>query len=533
MDVLRVFNSRRTPQSVPADDRQVPNSAGGYGFKLDDTARLRRFLTLGVDGGSYYTRDTDLAIDNVRVLQRLAASDPQTLVDTIVDVSVRGAAPKQNPVLFALAYAASVEGARELALAALPTVARTGTQLFGFAGYVGQFRGWGRGLRRAVGQWYTQKDADALAYQAVKYRQREGWSHRDLLRLAHPSTSVPELRDTFDWIVRGSLDEHTPALIRAFVTAQQTTDVATWASLVREHRLSWEMLPDAALVEPAVWDALLDAGLPQTALLRQLPRLTGLGLLPELSGRTAEVAAQLTDAERLRKSRVHPINVLIAQRSYASGRSVRGAGRWVPTGRIVDALDAAFYSAFGAITPAGKRTLVALDVSGSMSVPISGLPITARQAVVALGLVQLATEPDSAVVGFTGPQAGGRHGWGTGVTPLSISPRQRLDDVLAHVERLPMGATDCAQPMLYAKQHKLPVETFVIYTDNETWAGDIHPHQALRDYRQAMGIPARLVVVGLTATPFTIADPDDAGMLDIAGFDVAVPGLITEFARGL
>jgi len=37
----------------------------------------------------------------------------------------------------------------------------------------------------------------------------------------------------------------------------------------------------------------------------------------------------------------------------------------------------------------------------------------------------------------------------------------------------------------------------------------------------------------MTATNFTIADPSDPGMLDIAGFDSAVPTLITDFARGL
>ena len=64
---------------------------------------------------------------------------------------------------------------------------RTGTHLFQFAAFVEGFRGWGRSLRRAVGRWYAGQPVDALAYQAVKYRQREGVSHRDLLRLAHPA----------------------------------------------------------------------------------------------------------------------------------------------------------------------------------------------------------------------------------------------------------------------------------------------------------------------------------------------------------
>ena len=49
--------------------------------------------------------------------------------------------------------------------------------------------------------------------------------------------------------------------------------------------------------------------------------------------------------------------------------------------------------------------------------------------------------------------------------------------------------------MIWAQKHRVDVDTFVIYTDNETWAGGVHPSQALRAYRDARGIPAKLVVV--------------------------------------
>ena len=95
---------------------------------------------------------------------------------------------------------------------------------------------------------------------------------------------------------------------------------------------------------------------------------------------------------------------------------------------------------------------------------------------------------------------------------------------------LPFGGTDCALPMLYAQAREREIDTFVIYTDSETWAGDVHPAQALRDYRQASGIDARLVVVGMVSNGFSIADPNDPGMLDVVGFDTATPQLISDFA---
>ncbi len=536
-DALSAINLRTTPQSQPAEQGQEKNSAGGYTFTVDPVERLRRFLVLGTDGGTYYATERTLTQANARVVLGWARDRCTELVDEVVSLSTSGRAPRNNAALFSLAAAAALGDAegRKAALAALPAVARTGTHLFLFAGYVEQFRGWGRGLRRAVSDWYLSKPVDAVAYQAVKYRQREGWSHRDLLRLAHPVTDDADRKQLFDWICGRS--ETGPGLVEGFRQAQSATTSGEWVAILDRHpSLSWEMLPDAALAEAEVWAKLLDNGIPQTALLRQLPRLTRLGLLAPLSNTLELVTAQLTDTDRLRKARVHPVNVLVAARTYASGASARGQSSWEPVGHVVDALDAAFYAAFASVRPANARTLLALDVSGSMAVRVSGLAISAREVSAALALVTAATEPKTTVVGFTASNGGRvpklrRRGVRLpGISPLPITPRQRLDDVLKAISGLPFDATDCALPMKWATANEVEVDTFVVYTDNETWAGTTHPHQALRQYREKSGIDARLVVVGLTATDFTIADPADPGMLDIAGFDAALPTLLTDFS---
>jgi len=517
-DPLAAVSTRRTPQNVQADKRQVPNSAGGWAFTVEKTARLHRFLTLGTDGGTYYTSERDITLKNADVVLAWARERTAELVNEIVTISQAGRAPRNNPALFALAAAASLgdPDGRRAALDALPKVARTGTHLFIFAGYVQQFRGWGRGLRRAIGQWYLGKDdAGQLAYQVLKYRQREGWTHRDLLRLAHP-----EHRSLFAWIA-GKETSDLPPLVDAYLQAQ-TLPVARIPMLIQDNPgMSWEMLPDEALNSPLVWIALLNNGIPQTALMRQLPRLTRLGVIGPMAAGTPIVIAQLTDSERLRKARVHPVNVLVALRTYASGHGARGQGEWSPVPQITDALDAAFYAAYGAVEPAGKRTMLALDISGSMGWSAAGLALTAREASAALALVTAATEPATVITGFS-----------TSLIPLGISPRQRLDDAIRAISNLPMGGTDCAQPMIWALANGVQVDHFSVYTDNETWAGRIHPHQALREYREKTGIGARMSVVGMTATDFTIADPDDPGTLDIAGFDSAVPAMLADFARG-
>lgn len=375
------------------------------------------------------------------------------------------------------------------------------------------------------------------------------WTHRDLLRLSHPKSDDPAFQGLAEWILRGDAT-NAPRLVEGFEKAKKAP-VSAQPVLIREYGLTWEMVPTEALNDPKVWEALLDGNVPLGALIRQLPRLTRIGVLGSLStSPTAhKVIARLQDKNEIEKSRIHPINVLIALKTYASGHGDKGSSTWTPVKGIVNALDKAFYLAFKNVEPSNKRTLIGLDVSGSMSWT-ENLPgnLTPREATAAVALVIEATEPSTHVIGFTGG-AGRGYGYGsvgkttsagTGeygsvVTDLdsTVSSRRRLDDVVKDLERLPMGRTDCALPMLYALEEGLEVDTFIIMTDNETWAGTVHPFEALKQYRAKTGIDAKLIVMSTESSKFSIADPSDPGMLDIAGFDSAAPALISDFSRGL
>ena len=551
MSYLSKHRTRRVPQWLPLAG-QVANSAGGHAWAVDVWTRLRRFLILGSEGGSYYASEWALTRENTKAVEEAVREDGPRAVAEIVAVSREGRAPKNDPALYALALAAGVgdDETRKAALAALPHVARTGTHLFQFAAFVEGFRGWGRSLRRAVARWYADQPAESLAYQAVKYRQRAGVSHRDLLRLSHPAARVGAGNPTvdvsdeharlFEWIVRGGETAGLPRIVEGFARAQSATNATEVAAIVREYRLPREAVQPEHLTSPEVFDALLD-DMPVTALIRNLATMTRVGVIAPGSTGTARAVAQLADRERLHRARVHPIAVLAALRTYASGHGVRGRGTWQPVREIVDALDDAFYASFQNVEPAGKRLLLALDVSGSMGMSsVAGVPgLTPRDASAALALVTAATEKQYEIVGFFAGRRGYRKqgrqafaGHTDGLTPLAISPRQRLNDAVREVSDLPFGGTDTALPMLYALAKERAIDTFVIYTDSETWAGDIHPVQALRDYRLASGIDARLVVVGMVSNGFSIADPADPGMLDVVGFDTATPQLISDFARG-
>lgn len=539
----KYFSSKATSQSekIPGTT-QVPNSAGGFTWTLDAWQRLDRFLILGTEGGTYYIGERKLSIENAEAVAECIAADGVKVVQRIVAISQAGRAPKNDPAIFALAMCAKLgdDRTRAAAYAALPQVCRIGTHLMHFAEYAQAFGGWGRGMRKAVSAWFNQKDAGDLAYQLIKYQSRDGWSSRDLLRLAHPRAASPSHDRLFSWVTKGVLPEGASedaalAQLVAMEELKRLQYVQDVVALVRKHKLPREALPTQWLAVPEVWDALLD-DMPVTALVRNLATMTRVGLLSSGSSATTRVLAKLGDAQVLRKARLHPVAVLAALITYKTGKSARGSSSWTPVAKIVDELDAAFYKTFATIEPAGKRMLLALDVSGSMTCgSIAGVPgLSPRVGSAAMSMITAASEPSTHIVGFTAASGGygGKWGGGTsGLSPLTISPRQRLDNVVREIDKLPMGGTDCALPMIWAKEQRLDIDTFVVYTDNETWAGSVHPAQALRAYREARGIPAKLVVVGMVSNGFTIADPKDAGMLDVVGFDTATPPVISDFAR--
>lgn len=536
---------RTTPQNEQARIEQVANNAGGFTFQLDDFGYLRRFLILGAEGGSYYATERKLTRDAAQCVERCIAADGPRTVATIVEVSDGGLAPKNDAAIFALAMASALgdEATKRAAYQALPRVCRIGTHLFNFARDREAFGGWGAGMRRAVGRWYTGKPTDKLAVQLAKYQSRDGWSHRDLLRLSHPKTSDAVTKGMFDWTCGREADLPQDNLIVGFERAKHAESDKDIISLIEQYNLPRECIPTQFLKSPAVWHAMIERGMPMTAMIRNLGRMTALGVIEPLGGGTRRrITDQLEDVEALQRARVHPVQLLTALLTYRQGHGTRGSLAWQPVPQVLNALDGAFYKAFKTIEPTNKSFLLGLDVSGSMTMPVAGVPgLTARIGAAAMALITAATEPNHMFTAFSSGVAGEWHSsdrsrrfgyWRAGISPVNISPHQRLDDVVNTLDRIPMGGTDCALPMLYATANQLPVDVFVVITDNETWHGSTHPFEALREYRQRMGRDAKLVVIGMTATQFTIADPKDPGMLDVVGFDSSAPRIISAFAGG-
>jgi 60 kDa SS-A/Ro ribonucleoprotein len=560
-------------QNVQDSEDQVQNNAGGFVFQADDWKRLERFLILGTEGGTYYVGEQKHARDNAKVVERCLKADGIRTVKTIVDVSQKGRAPKNDYALFALAMAASFGNAetKAYALANLPAVARIGTHLFTFTQFVEGMRKWSRGLRNAYRDWYFGRKPDRLAYQLIKYQSRKiegqpGWSHDDILRKAHitPKAGSPNAavqHELLQYVSEGweGINENGLAVVRAcinraelykvkgkgvekqyktylleipeamkviegFERAKRETDPKKVAKLIADYGLTREMIPTEVMKSSEVWEALL-VNMPYTAMIRNLGNMSKAGILGPNSDGAIKVITQLGSRENLKKARIHPIQVLAALLTYKQGHSSRGYAygktdkTWDVNDQIVGALDTAFYLSFDTVPRTNKRFFIGQDISGSMTAEMGNIPgMTCAMASAAMAMTTVRTEPFLYYAGFS-----------THLTKLGITSNERLDSVLNKISNKTFGGTDCSKPMVEALQMKMPVDVFAIYTDNETWAGSIKPHQALTKYRDKMGIPAKLVVVGMTSTGFTIADPKDSGSLDVVGFDTGVPTLLADF----
>jgi 60 kDa SS-A/Ro ribonucleoprotein len=519
-----------TPQSQPILGREqemAKNNAGGFTFTLDKWAVLDRFIMIGSEGGNYYVGERDVTKQNFTNTLACIAEDGARVVNRVVEYSQGGRAPKNDPALVILALCAA-KGSPEiqvLAYNALPKVARIGTHLFTFVSILNSLGKWNAAAKRGLQKWYTNRAIDKLAVQVLKYQSRNGWSHRDVLRLAHIKPETPEQDALFHWVTKdkGHKEGLTlPKLVTDFEALHAASSAKEVLKLIEGNSaISWELVPTQHLKDPNVLMALLpNMGL--TAVIRQLGKLTAAGVIAPLSEGAKLVIAKLSDGEALKAARVHPISILQAFKQYKNGAGEKGSLVWTPEQRVLDAVDDAFYAAFSNVEDTGAGILMGVDCSGSMfSATVNGSPnLNAAEvaAVMALGIVK--NQKNYWIGGFN-----------TSMSEIKITPKMRLDKVLDVMRHFNWGGTDCAQPMLYAMQHKMTnVDLFCTITDNETWAGSMQPVQALKQYRQKHVSTAKCVVIGTSVSEFSIADPKDAGMLDIAGFDSAAPAIIADFA---
>jgi 60 kDa SS-A/Ro ribonucleoprotein len=518
--------STHVSQKIPGTNQELNSDGGGYTYVISEWNLLDRFLILGTESGSYYTSAKEMTSYSCDVLLKLIAEDSNRVVDQIVAVSDKGLAVKNEPAIFALAttVANTVGTSRKYALNALTKVCRTSTHLFLFLeSYKSIGGGFGSSVRKAINSWYQEKSIDSLAYQLVKYRQRYGWTHHDVLRLSHPKATSDSQNLCFKFAkacankIKDFDLENAPSIIEGYLKISKANDKNTVLNLINQYKLPREAVPTKFLNEPEVWEAMLP-DMPATALIRNLGTMSSNGLITDLSSTEKIVLDKLSNNEWLRNSRIHPISILIASKVYEKGTGMLGSNVWHVNRRVLDALQDAFYASFDNIEKTDEVYLLGVDISSSMTLHgnvlgINGL--SAAEAAIALAMSINKQNERSLIMGFSDR-----------FIDLGITYKDKLNESLRRCYKMGFGSTDCSLPMQYAMQKNLNIDKFIVITDNEVNTG-FHPSKELVKYRREFKKNSGMVICATSATRFSIADPKDPKQLDIVGFSPDVPKIIS------
>ncbi|XP_043989127.1 60 kDa SS-A/Ro ribonucleoprotein isoform X2 [Gambusia affinis] len=533
--------------SENATGNHTLNSTGAEGsWEISDKTRLCRFLCYGSEGDIYTAREqgrvsTETAGALLSLLQEGRGAEA---VEEAKRFAQGGSAVSPGPALFALALCSqhSELKTRQAAFKALREVCRDPAHLFSFVQYKKELKEgmkcgmWGRALRKAVSDWYNEQDALSLAAAVTRCKQREGWSHQDLLRLSHTKPATEAVALISKYVTKGwkevqaayedkeKSEEVVKVLsyLEVLEKVKRSCDEVEVSGLIEEHKLEKEQLLTDHLRSKQVWSALLKE-MSLHSILKILGKMTSNKLLEPRSAETQTICERLQNESSLKKANIHPFSILLASENYKRGQGFQGKTKWEADSSILKAMDWAFYTSFLNVEPVGKRFVVAVDVGTSLTSIVPGTAISTAVAAAAITMIFARTEANTDVLAFSEGA----------VVPCSLSADMSLAEVTAELVKFPSGSTDCTLPVTWATENGKSVDMFIILTNNPLWTFTASPVESLKKHRHASGTDSKLVMCGLTSIGHAIADTEDRGLLSICGFDLGAFSVIRNLALDL
>jgi len=341
---------------------------GAPGFARDAKGELFLLaVTIMMGEGSFYedaaTRDSRYEA----LVARVAVEDPQWMA-RFVRWLRDGANMRSASLVAALRAAkamvdAGIPGSRPIVDSALQRADEPGEALAWWTGRYGRAipKPVKRGIADAVRRLYTQ--FALLRYDTAT----KGFRFGDVLELTHPAPVSPEQGELFAWALtrRHGRSQDVPASLpmvaaNAALRRAAATDprVLLDVEALRAAGMTWEdalSLAGSGVDRAALWTALIPT-MGYMALLRNLRGFDAAGVSDEVA---ATVAQRLADPAEVAKSRQFPFRFLAAYRAVPSVR-------WAP------ALERALNASLSNVPALPGRTLILVDLSGSMYSPVAG-----------------------------------------------------------------------------------------------------------------------------------------------------------------
>ena len=189
---------------------QKRTNAGGRAFQIGPIQQFQRFLYLGAKATLYKSQHQNTAEigflmkkiveDNLleEAVQMLVESDNVARYDNVTDT------------LAFLVHSARNEDERRLVLSKMNQICRIPTHLFSFLetykALRKQDRKGGKGIckimKAVIGQRYSG-NAVSVAMTSLKYKNRNGWQHEDILRLVHKKADTCGMALFFKYLFKG------------------------------------------------------------------------------------------------------------------------------------------------------------------------------------------------------------------------------------------------------------------------------------------------------------------------------------------
>lgn len=480
------------------------NEAGGRAYRLSDAAALAQYVATGCLNDTFYA-DATTQLDTVLCL---CAAVPPTLVAKTAIYARQSGYMKDMPALLT-AWLARHDPERLTAVFA--RVIDNGRMLRNFvqilrSGVVGR-KSLGSRPKRLVQNWINERNDQQLLSASIG----NDPSLADVLKMMHPKPPTPARAAFYAYL----LDKpHEAALLPEIVQALERFKTDPEAPLPD---VPFELLT-ALPLQPQHWVAIACQA-PWQMTRMNLNTFARHGVF-KVGGMAQRIADRLRDPATIRRSRVFPYQLFSAYIMTDDDipEMVRDA--------LQDALNVALEN-----TPTLDGTIyVMLDVSGSMSSPVSGYrkgatsKIRCIDVAALIAAALLAKNPQVEILPFD-----------TQVHPLRLN---RRDSILTHAQTLAAfggGGTDCDLPLQQLNQQKARGDLVIYVSDNQSWA-DLQRGRGTETMRQwqifqQRNPKARLACINLQ--PYTTVQAQSrADILNVGGFSDAVFNVLAHFAAG-
>ncbi|WP_413206775.1 vWA domain-containing protein [Rhodospirillum sp. A1_3_36] len=490
--------------ATPGRRPDSENREGAPAYGLGHEGKLAQLAATGTLSDTFYGRADGQLAD---VLEVARAVDPWFVAQAAVYARQTGAM-KDMPALLT-AYLTVVDP--DLASRVFARVIDNGRMLRSFvqimrSGQVGR-SSLGTRPKRLVQRWLDQASTRTLMAAATG----QAPSLADIVKMVHPKPGDATRRAFYGWLLGKPYDvEALPPEVAAFEAWKRDPlrDLPPvpfeWLTAFPLTREQW-----VTIARRMGWQALR----------MNLNTLARHGVFKE-EGATGVVVARLSDREALRKVRPMPYQVMVALSQVEAG---------VPS-EVRAALEEALEQSVRRVSRLGGRVVVCPDVSGSMTMPVTGYRRGASSVVRCVDVAALLAAailrgtPRARVLPFA-----------CDVVPLRLNLRNSVAVNAARLASVCGGGTNVSAPLAKLNAERAKVDLVVIVSDNQSWV-DANSYGATATMGEWNKLKrrnpeAKLVCVDIAPYGTTQAH-SRADILNVGGFSDAVFDAIARFHAG-